>query len=762
MVKKYLCVIITLLAMSQAAWAIDAAHGFCETGNQTVAVGGLTSSTRVQRSYPSCTVTVYITGTVTLATIYSDNASTPTPLANPFTATATGAWKFFAANGTYDVVLSGGGLASPVTTAAISLLDPNVSTGKVLDCSSPNYSGATADAKISACITALPSTGGTADARGLQGSQSWVTCPTTGVTKPVDLILGSGTTTVSVSCTIPTSVTLFLGQGAILSNTGNTLTINGGMQATLSQHFAGTGTLEFMNGGMAGRNYVVPAEWCGAVGDGSTTDSTAIQRCGSAVDGSEGTLKLRSAQYCLTAALTFTNIRIVGEGVGSNLIAGAIASCAGIGANNVLTINAGGRNGLLLQDFQITGTSTQVDGIEVNDAHDWRIESVRVNTVGGTGFQINASYSGLMLNCSVSTADRALELQRVGSAGSGGVTVSGFLSGDITSRGISVIASTSVTLVNPEINVYGASGIGLYVAGTASVKQLGLSVSGGLLTGELYPVQLGEAGTLAVEGVSIVGATISGCVIPTCVGTSGVNSAGIRIVSGLVKGCDIRGNYIQLVGSAVRTTGAISDDCELGRNSIANLVAPTYYLNSNGTQVTDTNGADLNGRPFSSAMCNHVFVSGTSSVKCGYSASRIYSSNAAVGNIGAGTDNLMVYPIPSGFFAANRTMEVKFSGYTAANANVKTVACYWGAQLLFTDGATAANNRPWSATATFTGGTNSAFIEISNHYWNNANVVNSYVAFAGNISDTRDIYCTGIGTADNDIVQGSLIVRLDP
>jgi hypothetical protein len=67
----------------------------------------------------NCTVTVYITNTVSLATIYSDNLGTP--LANPFTASAvTGLWQFYAANGRYDIQFSGG---SPTISPAYTLSD---------------------------------------------------------------------------------------------------------------------------------------------------------------------------------------------------------------------------------------------------------------------------------------------------------------------------------------------------------------------------------------------------------------------------------------------------------------------------------------------------------------------------------------------------------------------------------------------------------------------------------------------------------------
>jgi hypothetical protein len=95
---------------------------FCESGNQFVVTQGLNSTTKVQKSYPQCTVTVYLAGTSTLASVFSDNLSVPTPLANPFTANVDGSWGFYAAPPScYDVVTSGAGFPSPFTYAYICL-----------------------------------------------------------------------------------------------------------------------------------------------------------------------------------------------------------------------------------------------------------------------------------------------------------------------------------------------------------------------------------------------------------------------------------------------------------------------------------------------------------------------------------------------------------------------------------------------------------------------------------------------------------------
>lgn len=86
--------------------------------------GGQVSTTLVEGSFPSCTVSVFNTGTVVLATIYGDNLFPPTSKSNPFTADSTGSAFFYAANGArVDVQLSGTGIVTPFLVASDILVD---------------------------------------------------------------------------------------------------------------------------------------------------------------------------------------------------------------------------------------------------------------------------------------------------------------------------------------------------------------------------------------------------------------------------------------------------------------------------------------------------------------------------------------------------------------------------------------------------------------------------------------------------------------
>src|SRR5579864_7951422 len=80
-------------------------NNFCQIGAKPVVTQGLNSFTLVQSSYPKCTVTVYLTGTLTLATVFSTPGGGA--LANPFQANNDGSFLFFASSSAcYDVTTS--------------------------------------------------------------------------------------------------------------------------------------------------------------------------------------------------------------------------------------------------------------------------------------------------------------------------------------------------------------------------------------------------------------------------------------------------------------------------------------------------------------------------------------------------------------------------------------------------------------------------------------------------------------------------------
>lgn len=79
--------------------------GEAETGNVSVTTAGVVSTNFVLGSFPSATISVFLTGTNNLASLFGDNGVTPK--ANPFTAASDGSWFFYAANGRYDITIVG-------------------------------------------------------------------------------------------------------------------------------------------------------------------------------------------------------------------------------------------------------------------------------------------------------------------------------------------------------------------------------------------------------------------------------------------------------------------------------------------------------------------------------------------------------------------------------------------------------------------------------------------------------------------------------
>jgi hypothetical protein len=125
MLKKALLIALLWLCVPASGKAMQRYWNYCQKGGYNVTTQGLQSSNLFQQTFASCTVHVYLAGTTTLATLYSDNLSpTPTPLANPFTSAADGYFEFYATGGRYDVELTSSTGTPQYTWGDISLCDP--------------------------------------------------------------------------------------------------------------------------------------------------------------------------------------------------------------------------------------------------------------------------------------------------------------------------------------------------------------------------------------------------------------------------------------------------------------------------------------------------------------------------------------------------------------------------------------------------------------------------------------------------------------
>ena len=126
MLKGLIGLMVCFLPLSALA-ETGAIEGHSYLGGTKAVTSGLSSTNYLNGIIPSATITVYLTGTQTLATIYSD--ANNTPLGNPFTSNAAssvnpGGFLFWASKTQgYDIVLSGGiapnTYPAPVTITAI-------------------------------------------------------------------------------------------------------------------------------------------------------------------------------------------------------------------------------------------------------------------------------------------------------------------------------------------------------------------------------------------------------------------------------------------------------------------------------------------------------------------------------------------------------------------------------------------------------------------------------------------------------------------
>lgn len=200
-------------------------QGWGEDGGRTVTTAGLVSSTKVQQSFPSCTVTVFDGGTVNLSTIYADMAGTPK--ANPFTADVHGRWFFYTDGaGRYDVQFSGGGITTPFTLGDMA---PEIAS---VYQDARAFPGANAGAQIIAALAATPN--GIVDARLLTGT---ITSQIV-IGQNQTLLLGSGIYTcnlVSAPFLISASGAKLIGQGF-----GDGTAPSGGQTVLRASGFAAT------------------------------------------------------------------------------------------------------------------------------------------------------------------------------------------------------------------------------------------------------------------------------------------------------------------------------------------------------------------------------------------------------------------------------------------------------------------------------------------------------------------------------------------
>lgn len=109
-----LCSLLFIFSVASAQTHVKVS-GVASKGGKVVRVSPSVQY-KLMETYPACTVSVYLAGTATLATLYSDEGITLK--SNPFTSNSLDAsFSFYVVPGRYDLTFSGTGITSPFTIA---------------------------------------------------------------------------------------------------------------------------------------------------------------------------------------------------------------------------------------------------------------------------------------------------------------------------------------------------------------------------------------------------------------------------------------------------------------------------------------------------------------------------------------------------------------------------------------------------------------------------------------------------------------------
>lgn len=201
----------------------------------------------------------------------------------------------------------------------------------------------------------------------------------------------------------------------------------------------------------------------------------------------------------------------------------------------------------------------------------------------------------------------------------------------------------------------------------------------------------------------------------------------------------------------------------LGISNRQLILPSTATLNwAASTAVDDTLDTRLGRRAAAVPVTNlggSTYSAATNSVTLGGVAT---INTTAVGNVGAGTDDLMTYSLPANALSANgKGIRITAWGTTANNANAKTVTLEWGdAATVLTTALTASIVGQWRITATVIR-TGASTQDVSAMLVQGATVIVDQEQTAATQTDTAaiQIAVTGTATANNDIVQEGLLVE---
>ena len=308
----------------------------------------------------------------------------------------------------------------------------------------------------------------------------------------------------------------------------------------------------------------------------------------------------------------------------------------------------------------------------------------------------------------------------------GAVTASGVITGDDvtavdTVTGVSVTATGTVT--------------GADVTATDDLTTVDLFVTG--------DTTLGTSKTVAFTTSLIFKDAVSGNTMASLTDSGTTGTLGITIVR-------------PLTSSPSGVIYATDDDLDYGYGAASGL--PVIRVSAASVFSWDNSG---NATVAAGRALNTSIGTGTAAPVAGGVLTLI---STAVGNVDAGTDDLITYSLPaSSLVAAGRGIRIKAWGTTANNANAKTLTLDFGSQVISTQAMTVNEANVWEMTAVVarTGASTQDIFARLDQLTGTA--LRKGTITAGTQTETGAIVikCTGTATTTNDIVcEGMLIEAL--
>lgn len=399
------------------------------------------------------------------------------------------------------------------------------------------------------------------------------------------MVVNPQTITLSGNHTLSSNVFLNFGAGGMWTLNGSgTLTIPSQVNGTLTQHFAGTQPVKF---GL--QQSLVPAEWFGAVANGSTDNCTPIQNALNSLTSGQVVLQTGQYNHSCTFSISSSNVGITGQGmrVTNNLI------YSNPHASVLMNTSAGN------DSIDVLGNAPSAY-IGFNRFDHFDIERNQVPTGTAAGLSLSDTYGVTVESVGIQDSIRNIYVHGTGSQGNGFIQNSVFIWGyngvtETSGNVYGMYVDSTDGLQSPSFRVRnsfaaansltGVNSVGAEFVGTAINDQMFYGFeTAGVSYGE-YINQTGAGSVIASSDMHFFGTINDGC------GVSCFYITGIQLNGGA--GVEINGGYDQPAAaspaidiessSGVRILGV-----QFGVQTAANMSA-CVLVNSSGNILISSN-----------------------------------------------------------------------------------------------------------------------------------------------------------------------------